>query len=62
MLAAHHNAAILINILHPKVCAGAVGFFVSPTTEPLRVGVRLVADIVSGVSCGVVGKAQITAA
>ena len=39
------------NILHPKVCAGAVGLFVSPTTEPLRVGVRVVADMVCGVWC-----------
>lgn len=50
------------NILHPNVCAGAVGLFVSPTTEPLRVGVRLVADMASGVSCcSVAGEAQVTA-
>jgi hypothetical protein len=36
-----------MNILHPKVCAGALGLFVSATTEPLRVGVLVVADMVS---------------
>ena len=42
----------LSDILHPKVCAGALGLLVSPTTEPLRVGVRVVADMAS-VMCGV---------
>ena len=36
-----------MDILHPKVCAGALGLFVSPTTEPLRVGVEVVADMLS---------------
>jgi hypothetical protein len=57
VLAAHHQVATLIHILHPKVCAGAPGLFVSPTTEPLRVGVLVVAaaaDIVSVVLCCVV--------
>ena len=44
------------NSLHPKVCAGALGLLVSPTTEPLRVGVRAVADMVPGVLCRVVSQ------
>jgi hypothetical protein len=37
-----------MNLLHPKVCAAGVGLFASATTEPLRVGVSEVTDMVSG--------------
>jgi len=38
---------MLVIILHPKVWAGVVvGLLASLTTEPLRVGVRVVADMV----------------
>jgi hypothetical protein len=47
LLAAHIMIRFSQNILHPKVWAAGVGLFVSATTEPLRVGVRVVADMAS---------------
>lgn len=33
------------DILHPKVCCAGLGLLVSATTEPFRVGVSVVADM-----------------
>lgn len=42
-----HSISEMEGILQPKACAVAVGLFASPTTEALRVGVRVVADMLS---------------
>lgn len=42
-----HSISEIADILQPKACAVAVGLFASPTTEALRVGVRVVVDMLA---------------